>query len=192
MSTDTIYRLVSSILSIAGSYDSVTFDRAIEHVKKNFQGQNRESLIKIITALKELLGRSPDSMLDQGIAPNSSEHYPHTVGKHEQHQGGEPPGPGAEPKVRELKAILRDQDFLPTKADTVEFIRKHFGSRVTIKPEHKESRDALIDKAISAFRRASPKEQRPIYQIIRKAYLQSRRSSLTDWSEIISGNRGEP
>ena len=48
-----------------------------------------------------------------------------------------------EPIVRELRAMIEDPNFLPSKLEVLQILKTYFQGKVTIRPDNKDSRQDL-------------------------------------------------
>jgi hypothetical protein len=94
-----------------------------------------------------------------------------------------------EPIARELKAMLEDIEFVPSKQDLLQIIRTYFQGRVSVRPDNKDSRQELASKAVNAFRQMTDSEKQSVYGSLRRSYLRDRKSGLREWADIITNGK---
>ncbi|MDM8543417.1 hypothetical protein QUF90_20275 [Desulfococcaceae bacterium HSG9] len=79
-----------------------------------------------------------------------------------------------DPKIKELRAMLEDTDFISAKKDAVKIIELYFKDTVTLRPDSKDSKRDLIAKIIRAQKKMQGAEKQKIYSALRQSY-QSRK-----------------
>lgn len=169
---DVVYALISDIMGVAARYSDETLKLAQEYARSTLNGNDRDAILGVLTELRQLKERRSPS-----------------AGVQEQLEGPVEPMGEVSPRSRELRAVLLDTTFLPSKADVSEFGTRHLG-RVGFRSDPKDSRARSAERIVSAFERLPDEKQRPIYQAIRRAYLKDRQSSLGEWSDIIDKPAG--
>jgi hypothetical protein len=163
MSSDDVYALISDILGLAGRYSVENFRATRAHVEKSFQGHDRRALLRIIETLEVLV--------DERARANG------TVRR------SAPPSDTLE--LQEVAAILQDPAFMPRKADLLALLNKVMG-KSTLKASPKDSREAVVRKAMHAFFQLPPSTRTRVYKMLHARFIKARGSSLKDWSDIIS------
>lgn len=163
MSNDDVFSLISDIFGIAGRYTPETFRATRGHVEKAFQGQDQRGLLKIIESLELLVAekaRSPVPAEPIEVANDEVE-------------------------LKEVAAILQDPAFMPRKADLLAFLNRVIGKE-SLKANSKDSRDAVVRKAVNVFPHLPLKLQARVYKSLHARFVNARGSSLKDWSDIIA------
>jgi hypothetical protein len=163
MSSDEVYALISDILGLAGKYSAEGFRRARAHVEKSFQGADQRALLRIIETLEGLIE-------DRARAKGTL---------------GRPDAPSGGFELQELTAILQDPAFMPRKSELLTFLNKAMG-KSALKASPKDSREAVVRKAINAFPQLSQATRTRAYKMLHARFIKARGSSLKDWSDIIS------
>lgn len=87
--------------------------------------------------------------------------------------------------ARELRAILSDTSFLPTKRELLLLLGATIGD-LPGSLAKKASRDAVVDWAVRRIAESPPNERQLRYRSIRQMFLRKRDSSLQDWADILS------
>ncbi|MCH6484884.1 hypothetical protein MMG85_15135 [Pseudoxanthomonas sp. LH2527] len=86
---------------------------------------------------------------------------------------------------REIRAIISDTSFLPTKTDLLNFLDGIVGE-IPDSLVRKAGRDAVVDWAVKRIANFPEKERKARYSSIRQSFLRRRDSSLSDWADILS------
>jgi len=163
MSSDDVYALISDILGLAGKYSVEAFRAARAHVEKSFQGHDQQALMRIIQTLEILV--------DERARTNAAHRRPDA--------------PGRDPELQEVAAILQDPAFMTRKSDLLPFLHQALG-RSALKASSKDSREAVVRKAVNVFAQLPPHARTRAYKMIHARFMRARGSSLKDWSDIIS------
>lgn len=87
--------------------------------------------------------------------------------------------------AREIRAILSDNEFLPTKGDLLILLSAVVGE-VPAGLAKKSGRDSVVDWAVRHISESPAAERQSRYRAIRQIFLRKRDSSLKDWAEILS------
>lgn len=162
MSSD-VYSLISDILGLAGKYSIGTFHAARAHVEKSLQGPDQKALLRIIQTLELLVEER--ARIDGVVS--------------------RPEAPRGNFELQEVIAILEDPAFIPRKSDLLSFLKKAMG-KSALKVSSKDSREAVVRKAINAFVLLPQPDRTQTYKMLRARFIKARGSSLKDWSDIIS------
>lgn len=185
LKVDEVYRLLSNILKIVADYDEEVFEATARHIESSLKGIDRDALLNVLSQLIRLKRRpipaqayEPEVVHKRDVAPSVT-------------LTEEPPKGNRikEPIVRELRAILEDSSFLESKQDLLQIIRTYFGGNVSIRPDNRDSRQDLANKAVNAFCRLTQAEQHNVYSSLRRAYLKGRKSGLGEWADIIANRK---
>lgn len=94
---------------------------------------------------------------------------------------------GPERLLREIEAILRDESFVPTSQALLEQLKVSLGAPVYTKESLSKTREELVQDGLRAFSSMDEPKLSRGYRQLRKHYLKNRKSSLEEWSEILSG-----
>jgi len=163
MSSNDVYALISDILGLAGRYSAESFRAARSHVEKSFQGHDQRALLRIIETLELLVYERARTDKKVGAADASSGDF----------------------ELQEVVAILQDSAFLPRKSELLTFLNKVMG-KSALKASPKDSRDAVVRKAMRAFLQLPEPTRTRAYKMLHARFVRARGSSLKDWSDIIS------
>ena len=87
--------------------------------------------------------------------------------------------------TREIRAILSDTEFLPSRRDLILLINAVVGD-IPDGLVKKGSRDSIVDWAVKAVAGAADSDRQSKYRSIRQIFLRKRDSSLKDWADILS------
>lgn len=88
--------------------------------------------------------------------------------------------------IKEVSSILEDPEFIKSKKEAILFSRKFFSNNISLRNNKKESKNDIIKKILSEYKRINKDDKIRLYKIFRREYLKSRKSDLKSWSDIIS------
>lgn len=163
MSTDDVYALIAEILGIPGKYSLETIRACKVHVNRSFRGDDRDALLKTLSALETLaLRRARASRRTNAVIPSTE----------------------SDIILQEIGAILQDTDFLQTKTSLIVRLRALLGEggfQVSVK----DSRETVIRKALAALAKMPVRRQSRIFSTLQREFIGGRGSSLSAWSDII-------
>ncbi len=193
------YNLLSDILKIAGEYHPKEIQNTLNHVSLTSKGDYHDimaTLLKnfeLLNNLPEVLSRQPDMASDElsqksDITPpksdkksQKSDKTPPKSDKKSQKKDSVPspaktkPVQEDDPKVKELRAMLEDSDFISSKKDAVKIIEDHFKGAVTLRPDNKDSKRDVISKIVSAYKKMQSDEKQKNYSALKRSYLKSKK-----------------
>lgn len=179
------YKLLSDILKIAGEYQPQEIKNVLNHVSLTSKGDYHEimtTLLKnfeLLNNLPEVLSCQPDKASDKssqkGDGSESSGKAKPAPGKTKPATGKAKPAPKDDPKNKELRAMLEDNDFIKAKKDVVKIIGNYFKNTVTLRSDNKDSKRDLIAKVIRAHKNMEGAEKEKAYSALRRFYLKSRK-----------------
>ena len=170
------YNLLSDILKIAGEYQPREIKNVLNHVSLTSKGDYHEimtTLLKnfeLLNNLPEVLACQPDKASDKvsqkrDRLPSSGK--PKTVAKADPKKD--------DPKNKELRAMLEDNDFIKAKKDIIKIIGNYFKDTVTLRSDNKDSKRDLIAKIIRAHKNMEGAQKQKAYSALRRFYLKSRK-----------------
>jgi hypothetical protein len=171
MNTEKNLALISDLFGLASRYSIDDFDNARRYVDRSFQGDDQKRLLAILSKLRSLRANriqppsedATEAMLVADTAPENHE-------------------------LRELRAILLDEQFLRSKISLLNIIRKVLHLKPSSRLEKKASRTEVAAWAINVIAKQPPAIQRSVYNSVRQLYLRQRESSLGGWADIILGD----
>ena len=175
------YNLLSDILKIAGEYHPEELQNALNHVSLTSKGDYHDimaTLLKnfeLLNNLTEVSSRQPDKASDtlsqKADKPSKKKERLPSSAKTKS-------VPEDDPKIKELRAMLEDTDFISAKKDAVKMIEKYYKDTVTLRPDNKDSKRDVIAKIISAQKKMQGTEKQKIYSALRRSYLKKQKSDL--------------
>ena len=170
------YNLLSDILKIAGEYQPQEIKNVLNHVSLTSKGDYHEimtTLLKnfeLLNNLPEVLACQPDKASDKSsqkgdgsASSRKTKPVPKDIPKKD------------DPKNKELRAMLEDNDFIKAKKDVIKIIGNYFKNAVTLRSDNKDSKRDLIAKIIRAHKNMEGAEKQKAYSALRRFYLKSRK-----------------
>jgi hypothetical protein len=175
MSQKNFLHLVSEIMALASDFDPDDISEAEQYVRNSFAGKDAQRILAVLDAIK---GISSDRAR---AATRAVASVPYTQVPLEHNFVGD--------VDKELQAMLRDEQFLPTKRELTAFLTGIVGLGAMPKSFSKASRETVASWALRELRKRTASQRKSAYDRVRQAYLNQRESSLEGWSNILMQKR---
>lgn len=186
-----VYNLLSDILGVVGKYPPGVFHEASEHVNLTAKGLDRDVLMNVFNELQRMTEpseatsetpkKAAPAKAPQKEAPAKVPQKAVPAKTPKKAAPAKAPKKAAAPKdageesvstrVKGIREIFADTDFLPEKRDLLDLIRKYFGDAVVVRPNNKDSRRDLTGKAVAIFRKMNKSQQDTVYSGLKADYM---------------------
>jgi hypothetical protein len=182
-----VYNLLSDILGVIGKYPPDVFREAADHVNLTAKGLDRDVLMNVFNELQRITEPSEAAsapavpQAPKKTAPAKAPKKAAPAKAPKKAAPAKAPKKAAAPKdageesvsarVKGMREIFADTEFLPEKRDLLDLIQKYFGDKVVVRPNNKDSRRDLTGKAVAIFRKMDKSQQDSVYSGLKADYM---------------------
>lgn len=175
---NSVYNLLSDIFRIIGRYSQGEIGEALRHTDLTAKGEYHDIMLNILRQMQRL---SENQELEGAVKETSEKSDAAQVST---------PVSKKDPRIREIRAMLEDDEFMPSKQDVLKLIKTHFHEHVTPRTDKRDSKRDLITKVLKAFSKMSDSRKQTVYSTLRRSFLKNRKSHLDEWADIITNGEG--